>query len=412
LHEIARTLQADTVIEGSVMRLGDGVGITVNLIDPSSDQHLWAESFKREWKDVFSLQADVAQAIAQQVHAAIAPEKQTRLIKGPGMDPQAYELYLKGRHLMARGGSEDVRKAIEYFQSGLAKAPSGGLIYTGLADAYIHKMSDVQEDPAEATAQARRAATKALELDESSAEAHASLASIKLFYDWDWHGAEVELKRALELNAGYPLTYRLFAGYLTIVGRHSESAPYFEKARKLDPLFQRNYLSDGYAYFMAHKYDQAIERCRKGLEIEPDPMLYFILVLALAEKGDYATAISEGEKVTKLNQSPLLLTSLASAYARSSRRVPAHRLLGQLEDMSKHQARAPAWHVGLNRYVCPYEVAGVYAQLGEKAKAFEWLDKAYQSRSCLYWLRQDPRLDSLHSDPRYISLLNELNFPQ
>src|SRR5262249_37246518 len=161
----------------------------------------------------------------------------------------------KGSHIMTRGTLEDVQKAIEYFQSGLAKDPNNALIYTGLADAYIYKMSDVHESPMEATIKARAAATKALELDESLAEAHTSLASIKLFYDWDWTGAELELKRAMELNPGYALAYRVYGGYLTIVGRNSEALPYFEKARSLDPLYERNYMAEGYTDFMAHKYD-------------------------------------------------------------------------------------------------------------------------------------------------------------
>jgi eukaryotic-like serine/threonine-protein kinase len=410
-REIANALHADAVIEGSVMRSADRVRITVQLIDASRDQHLWAESYERDLKNVFALQGEVAHAIAQQVRVAMTPQEQARLVKKPPVDPEAYELYLKGRHIMMRGDLEDVRNAIEYFQSGLAKDPNNALIYTGLADAYIHKMSDVHESPVEATAKARTAAMKALELDDSLAEAHTSLASIKLFYDWDWAGAETELKRAMELSPD-SLAYRLYGGYLTMVGRHPEALLYFEKARRLDPLYQRNYLAEGYSYFMAHKYGQAIEQYRNGFEIEPDPMAYFGLVLSLGEKGDYSTAISEAEKATKLDDSPLLLTSLASAYASAGRRADSNRVLRQLGELSRHQGPAPAWHGRLSPYVCPYEVAGVYAQLGDKDRAFTWLDKAYQSRSCMYWMRQDPRLDSIHSDPRFQELLTKMKFPQ
>jgi eukaryotic-like serine/threonine-protein kinase len=414
MREIANALHADAVIEGSVMRSSDRVRISVQLIDASSDQHLWAESYERDLKNVFALQGEVAQAIARQVRVVITPQEQERLVKKPPVDPEVYELYLKGRHIMMRGGLEDVSKAIEYFQAGLAKDPNNALIYTGLADAYIHKMSDVHESPVEATVKSRAAAMKALELDESLAEAHTSLASIKLFYDWDWAGGEIELKRAMELDPGYSLAYRVYGGYLTMVGRHAEALPYFQKARELDPLYERNYIAEGYTDFMAHKYDEAIEQYRKGFEIEPDPMAYFGLVLSLAQKGDYATAISEAEKSTKLTDSPLLLTSLASAYARAGRRADAMRVLRQLELISKQQGPAPAWHVGgaQSLYVCPYEVAGVHAQLGDKDRAFKWLDKAYQSRSCMYWLRQDPRFDSLRSDPRFQELLTKMNFPQ
>jgi serine/threonine-protein kinase len=411
LRDIAGELHADAVIEGSVMHSADRVRITVQLIDASSDQHLWAESYDRAVKDVFALQGEVAQAIARHVQAAITPQEQARIVKERPVDPEAYELYLKGRHIMMRGGLEDVQKAIEYFQSGLAKDPDNALIYTGLADAYIHKMSDVHESPVEATIKARAAAMKALELDESLAEAHTSLASIKLLYDWDWTGGESELKRAMELNPGYPLAYRIYGGYLTMIGRHSEALPYFEQARRLDPVYERNYLAEGYSYFMAHKYDEAIEQYRKNLEIEPDPMTYFGLVLALAEKGDYAAAISEGERATKLNDSPLLLTSLASAYARAGRRADAGRLLRQLDEISKQQGPAPAWHPTVSGYVCPYEVAGVYAQLGDKNQTFKWLGKAGHSRSCMYWLRQDPRFDSMRADPRFQDVLTKMNFP-
>ena len=414
MREIASELNADAVIEGSVMRSADRVRITVQLIDASSDQHLWAESYERDLKDVFAMQGEVAQAIAQQVRVVITPQEQARLAKKRPVDPEAYELYLKGRHIMMRGGLDDVSKAIEYFQSGLAKDPNNALIYTGLADAYIHKMSDVHESPVEATAKSRAAAMKALELDDSLAEAHTSLASIKLLYDWDWAGAETELKRAMELNPGYSLSYRVYGEYLTILGRHAEAVAYFEKARGLDPLYERNYLIEGYSDFMAHEYPEAIAQYRAGFEVEPDPMAYFGLVLALAQNGDYGTAIFEGEKATKLNASPLLLTGLASAYARAGRRADASRVLRRLEEISRQQGPAPAWHVGgaASPYVCPYEVAGVHAQLGDKDRAFEWLDKAYRSRSCLYWLRQDPRFDSIRSDPRFQELLARIKFPE
>ena len=412
MHEIARALQVDAVIEGSVIRSADHVRITVQLIDASSDRHLWAESYERELRDVLDLESEVAQAIAQQVRVVITPQEQANLTKKRAMDPEVYELYLRGRHIMMRGGLEDVQKAIEYFQSGLAKDPNNALIYTGLADAYIQQMSDVHESPVEATAKARAAAMKALDLDESLAEAHTSLGSIKLLYDWDWTGAETEFKRAMELDPGYSEAYVGYGEYLTLVGRLPEAIPYFEKARALDPLDPLTYRAEGYSYFMAHKYDDAIAQYRRGLELEPDQITYFGLVLALAEKGDYATAISEAEKATKVNDSPLLLTSLASAYARAGRRTDSYRVLRQLEEISKLHGPAPAWHVQPAHYVCPYEVAGVCAQLGDKDKAFEWLDKAYQSRSCLYWLRQDPRLDSLRSDPRFQELLRKVNFPQ
>lgn len=412
MREIASELHADAVIEGSVMRSADRVRITVQLIDAARDQHLWSESYEGELKNVFELQGQVAQAIAQQVHAAVTPEEQKRFATRRAIDPDVNELYLKGRHLMDRGGQEDVQKAIDYFQSGLAKDPDNALLYTGLADAYIDKMSDVHESPMEATAKARAAATKALELDDSLAEAHTSLGMIKLSYDWDWAGAEHELKKAMELNPGYPLAYIIYGQYLTMVGRHADAAPYFEKAHRLDPLFSESYRGEGYACFMAHKYDEAIVQYQKALELEPDAVTYFGLVLSRTEKSDYTTAISEAEKATKLNDSPLLLTSLASAYARAGRRADANRVLRRLEEIWERQGTAPAWHAPGSPYVCPYEVAGVYAQLGDRNRAFEWLDKAYRNRSCLYWLRGDPRFDSIRADPRFQELLAKVNFPQ
>ena len=412
LREIANELHADAVIEGSVMRSADRVRISVQLIDAARDQHLWAESYERELKDVFALQSQVAQAIAQQVHAVVTPEEQKRIAGKRAIDPEVYELYLKGRHIMERGGLEDVRKAIDYFESGLAKDPHNALLYTGLADAYIDKMMDVHESPVEATTKARAAAEKALQLDDSLAEAHTSLGMIKLSYDWDWAGAEHEFKRAMELNPGYPLAYVMYGQYLTMVGRQTDAIPYFEKAHRLDPLFGQSYRGEGYSCFMAHKYDEAIVQYRKALELEPDAITYFGLVLARAEEGDYATAISEAEKATKVDSSPLLLTSLASAYARAGRRADANRVLRRLQEIWERQGRAPAWHTARSPYVCPYEVAGVYAQLGETDRAFDWLDKAYRNRSCLYWLRVDPRFDSIRSDPRFQELLAKMNFPQ
>jgi TolB-like protein/DNA-binding winged helix-turn-helix (wHTH) protein len=412
MREIASDLHADAVIEGSVARSADRVRITVQLIDAARDQHLWSESYEREMKDVFALQSQVAQAIAEQVHAAVTPEEQGHLSRSHVIDPDVYELYLKGRHIMERGGLQDVRNAIGYFQSGLEKDPDNALLYTGLADAYIDKMMDVHESPAEATSQARVAAEKALRLDDSLAEAHTSLGMIKLSYDWDWAGAEHEFKRAIELNPGYPLAYVMYGQYLTMLGRQTDAVPYFEKAHKLDPLFGQSYRGEGYSCFMAHKYDDAIVQYRKALELEPDAITYFGLVLARAERGDFAAAITEAEKATKVDNSPLLLTSLASAYARAGRRADANHVLRRLRELWERQGTAPAWHTARSPYVCPYEVAGVYAQLGDSDRAIDWLDKAYRNRSCLYWLRQDPRFDSIRSDPRFQELLAKMNFPK
>jgi tetratricopeptide (TPR) repeat protein len=295
MREIAGALNADAVIEGSILRAGDQVRISAQLIDGSSDEHLWAESYERDVKNVLALQGEVAQAIAQKVRVALTPQEQAHLVKNRQVDPEVYELYLKGRHIMTRGGLEDVRKAIEYFESGLAKDPENALIYTGLADAYIQQMNDVHQSPVEATAHSRAAVTRALELDDSLAEAHVSYGSIKLLYDWDWRGAENEFRRAMELDPGHPDAYGRYGAYLTMVGRQPEAPPYFEKARRLDPLGPSTYRHEGYSY---------------------------------------------------------------------------------------------------------------------KDKAFEWLSKAYQSRSCLYWLRQDPRLDSLRSDHRFQELLTKMKFPQ
>jgi len=412
MREIASDLHADAVIEGSVARSADRVRITVQLIDAARDQHLWSESYEREMKDIFALQSQVAQAIAEQVHAVVTPEEQGHLSKSHVIDPDVYELYLKGRHIMERGGLQDVRNAIGYFQSGLEKDPDNALLYTGLADAYIDKMMDVHESPAEATSKARVAAEKALQLDDSLAEAHTSLGMIKLSYDWDWAGAEHEFNRAIELNPGYPLAYVMYGQYLTMVGRQTDAVPYFEKAHKLDPLFGQSYRGEGYSCFMAHKYDEAIIQYRKALELEPDAITYFGLVLARAEGGDYVTAITEAEEATKVDNSPLLLTSLASAYARAGRRADANHVLRRLQELWERQGTAPAWHTGRSPYVCPYEVAGVYAQLRENDRAFDWLDKAYRNRSCLYWLRVDPRFDSIRPDPRFQELLAKMNFPK
>jgi TolB-like protein/DNA-binding winged helix-turn-helix (wHTH) protein/Flp pilus assembly protein TadD len=412
MREIASELHADAVIEGSVMRSADHVRITVQLIDAARDQHLWSESYEREMKNVLALQAQVAQAIAEQVHAVVTPDEQGHLSRNRVINPDVYELYLKGRHIMERGGLEDVQNAIDYFQSGLEKDPENALLYSGLADAYIDKMMDVHESPTEATSQARVAAEKALQLDDSLAEAHTSLGMIKLSYDWDWAGAEHEFKRAIELNPGYPLAYVMYGQYLTIVGRQTDAVPYFEKAHKLDPLFGQSYRGEGYSCFMARKYDEAIVQYRKALELEPDAITYFGLVLARAERGDSAIAITEAEKATKVDTSPLLLTSLASAYARAGRRADANHILRQLQELWERQGTAPAWHTARSPYVCPYEVAAVYAQLRDRDRAIDWLDKAYRNRSCLYWLRQDPRFDSIRSDPRFQELLAKMNFPK
>jgi tetratricopeptide (TPR) repeat protein len=392
----------DAVVEGSVMRSGDRVRVTAQLIDAKTDRHLWARSYERDLRDILALQSDVARSITEEIRVKVTPQEQARIATSRPVNPAAHEAYLKGRFYWNKRTAQGLKKSLDYFQQAIEKDPNYAVAYAGLADSYSMLADNVFSPPEESYPKARAAALKALEIDDSLAEAHASLALILWNYDWDWSGAAREHQRAIELNPGYANAHHWYAGLLLIMGRHAEAIAEIRKARELDPLSIRINANVGWLLYFAREYDQALEELRKPLELDPnDIMSHFYLGLVYSQKGMHEEAIAASRMAHDLSpgrgQGPYLL---AYVYAVAGKRGEALKILAELKNPSRRS------------YLPPVPVAAVYVGLGDKEEALSWLGKAYAERAAeLDFLKVDPRFDPLRSDPRFQDLLRRMNFP-
>jgi TolB-like protein/DNA-binding winged helix-turn-helix (wHTH) protein/Tfp pilus assembly protein PilF len=401
LSEIARDLNVDAVVEGTILRSGDRVRITAELVQVATDRHLWAETYESQLGDVLALQSQVASAIVNEIRVNLTPEEQERLATTRSVSAESYEAYLKGRYYWNKRSQEGLTKAIEYFQLATEKDPHYALAFAGLADCYsIIGSAIVGTVPSQDVApKAKAAALKALELDDTLAEAHTSLATVRFNYDWDWPGASQGFQRSIELNPSYATAYQRYSLYLMAMGKTKESLAQMTRARELDPLSISMNFSLGWRLYMARKYDQAIEQLQNTLEMDPNFALpRMVLGQAYEQKNAYPRALAELQKAVSISHdSPQMLGALGHAYGASGNRSEAEKVLAQLMERSKKQ------------YVSPFYVAIVYAGLPENDKAVDWLEKAYKDRSnAIVFSKVDPQLDTLRSTPRFQSLLHRL----
>jgi TolB-like protein/DNA-binding winged helix-turn-helix (wHTH) protein len=404
LPQIASELNVDAVVEGTVMKVGSRVRITAELVQVSTDRHLWADTYESPIGDVLALQNRVSSAIVDEIRINLTPEDKERLAKNPSVSPEAYEEYLKGRYYWNKRSGEGFARAIGYFEEATRKSPHYALAYAGLADCYgiIGATIYGRVPAAEAAPKAKAAAIRALEIDPSLAEAETSLATAKFNYDWDWTGAAEGFKRAIQLDPSYATAYQRYSLYSIAMGRFDDSFEQIKKARDLDPLSISINASFGWRLYLAREYGRSIAQLRDTLEMDPSyEWAHLILGQAYEQKGEYNLAIGEFQKAVELSQSsPLMISALAHAQALSGSHGEALKLLAQLETLSRKQ------------YVSPYYVAIVYLGLGKNDLAMNWLEKAYADRSNgLVFLKVEPELDPLRSDHRFISLQNKLNFP-
>lgn len=370
MPQIARELGVDVVVEGTVMRSGDRVRITAQLIEAPKDRHLWAETYEGDVRDVLSLQDEVAKAIASQVRITLTPQEQTRLSNARPVNPQAHEAYLRGYYelrkhepatLYVAGEEESIEKAIEYFRRALAIDPSYALAYAGLADAY-YDQSTFLRAPLQVMPKAKAAAARAIELDDSLAEAHASLGNVRLTFDWDWLGAEQELRRSLEINPNLPQAHAAYARYLLAFRRTDEAIQELDRVQKIDPLYPDAHMALPLLLFDARRYEKSVEAAKNSGDDRA-------LSLSLAELGRDEEAIAAADRAVKSTQNSIVLAQVASAYALVGKSEKARAMLTTIEAQARE------------RYVCGYNVACVYAALGDKEQAFSWLEKAYLARS-------------------------------
>ena len=399
LQEIARELQVDALVEGTVARSGDHVRITANLVQASPEKHLWADSFERNLRDVLELQDDASRAIANGIQIRLTPQEQVRLAGAHSVNPEAYEAYLEGRYFWEKLWPGGGQKASDYFKLAIEKDPTWALPYSGLADSYLMVGGNTAL-PNEFCRKAKDAALEALKKDDEAAETHALLADVEFWCDWDWTVAEREVRRAIELNPNFARAHSSYGRYLWAMGRTEEGLAETKRAVELDPLSLRIRWDRWLLLYLAGQYDGAAEQCRKMQEIDPNNSLghlYFGDVYV--QKGDLAQAISELQEAMKLSEgrNNRAIAHLAYAYALADRRNDAQSLLAKLKEISKL------------RYVHPDLVAAVYAGLGQKEDAFAWLEKAYQVHSRdLLELKDDPHFASLRLDPRFADLVRRV----
>jgi TolB-like protein/DNA-binding winged helix-turn-helix (wHTH) protein/Flp pilus assembly protein TadD len=403
LGQIARELNVDAVVEGSVLRSGDHVRITAQLIRVVPEKHLWAESYEGDLSAVLTLQREIAQAIANAIQVKLRPGEQERVAGAHPVNPQAHEAYLLGRYFWNRRTGDGLNKAIDYFQQAIEKDSNYAPAYAGLADAYglLGFAEYGTLSPKEAVAKAEAAANRALQIDETLAEAHTALGAIKHRFKWDWEGADREFKRAINLNPNYATAHHWYALYLASMGRMDEAVAVAKRGRELDPLSLIVNTGFGRVLYFARQNDQAIERLQKTLDLDPNfPVARYWLGLAYEQKGMYQEAVADLTELKDLSVSPLRIAGLGHAYAVSGDRAKAQAVLSELKELSRE------------RYVSPYDIAVVYAGLGDKDQTFRWLEKTYQEREgALVYISVEPMFDTIRSDPRFKDLVHRVGLP-
>jgi serine/threonine protein kinase/tetratricopeptide (TPR) repeat protein len=398
LPEIARELKVTAVVEGSVLLAGEQVRIRAQLIEARKDRLIWTDSYERDLHNILALQRELARVIAKEIKVAVTPEEQARLAEARPVNPEAYQLYLKGRYLWNKRTGEDLKKALEYFEQAIEKDPNYALAYAGLADSYFVLPEYIPFPPKEAFLKGEEAALKALEIDDTLAEAHTSLAAIKRNL-WDWDGSEEEFKRAIDLNPGYATAHHWYAYNLMLVGRHDESIAEIKIAQELDPHSLIINANVGFILYYDRRYNQAIEHYKNRLEMDPSfEVLHYYLGMAYIQMGKYEEAIAEFQEAMTLSKEFLVARAwLGHAYAASGEIEKAMKVINELKELSK------------NEYVSPYYIASIYAGLDQKDKAFQCLEEAYEkSDTYMIYLKVDPSVDSLRSDPRFTELLKRI----
>jgi len=396
---VGRDLQVEVVLMGRAIQRGDNLNLQVELVEVASGSQLWGEQYNRKLTDLLVVQEEITKEISARLRLKLRGEEMKRLTKRYTDNPEAYQLYLKGRYFWEKRTAEDLKKAIGYFEQAIGLDPHYALAYAGIA--LCHGPLGVLGylPPWETAPKMKAAAIKALEIDDTLAEAYAALATLKAFYEWDWAGAERAFKRALELNPNYASAHLWYGLYLDALGRHEESIAEKKRAQELEPLSLIINAGIGFSFYLAREYDQAIAAQRKTLELDPNFFLeHSNLGLAYEAQGMYEKAIAEHQKAVAFSGGAILtLASLGHAYAVSGKRAEAQKILDELHELSKQ------------RYVSPFRIAIIYKGLGKKDQAFAWLEKAYEERDpALNHVKVEPRCDSLRSDPRFTALLKKM----
>ena len=401
LQEVARELQVDALVEGTVARSGDRVRITANLVQASPERHLWAETYERDIRDVLAMQDDVSRAIANSIQVKLTPKEQARLASAHPVNPEAYEAYLEGRYFLEKLWPRGA-KASEYYKLAIEKDPNWALPYSGLAETYEDAGVNAAI-PNESCTEAKATALNAVEKDDTVAETHTILGEVEFWCEWDWASADRDLRRAIEVNPSFAQAHSSYSRYLLAMGRTNEALAESKRAVELDPLSLGIRWDRWLLFYYTGEYVAAEEQCRKMQEIDPTNNLGLLYCGDVAvATGDLARGIQELQESVSLSEGkhPRAVAHLGYAYAVAGRTADAQAALAQLKEMSTRQ------------YVHPVLVARVCAGLGQRQEAFEWLEAGYRVRSRdLLELKYDPRLASLRTDPRFVDLLRRIGLP-
>ena len=396
---VGRELDVQAVLTGRLVQRGDSLAISLELVNASDNSHIWGTQYNRKLADLATVPGDISQEVTENLRLKLSGEEKHLLAKRQTNNPEAYRAYLKGAYYSATFAPGSFEKAVKYFNDAIAIEPNYAQAYAGLAQAYAElPFSDVP--PQEALLKARPAAKRALELDETLAEAHRSMATINFYYDWDWPAAEKECRRSIELNPGDALNHQHYGWFLGLLGRFDEGLTELEQAQILDPLSTNVNVAIANNYYWSGQYDRAIEQHLKVMELDPNVggLTRLYLGEAYLKQRRFPEAIAE---IQKAGQFGVMQTAtLGYAYAVSGNRAEAEKVLGHLRSLATQ------------KYVPPFTIALIYSGLGDKDQAFAWLEKAYGERSVwLTWLKVDPKFDSLRTDPRFADLLRRIRLP-
>jgi TolB-like protein/Tfp pilus assembly protein PilF len=401
--EVGSELNVRAVMTGRVLQFADNLIIQTELVDTVDGSQIWGEQYKRKSSDIFEVQEEISKEISDKLRIRLSGEDKKRLTKRYTQNPDAYQLYLKGRYYWNKRTLEGLEKGIEYFHQAIGLDPNYALAYAGLADSY-NLLGAIEHgvSPKEFMPKAREAALKALKLDDKLAEAHTSLGNVK-GSSWEWLEAEIEYRKAIKLNPNYATAHHWYALLLMAMERFDESFKEIRRAKELDPLSLPINLGEGWHFYLARQYDRAREECLKTIDLEPNfGNAHACLGMVYGQKELFEEAITEFKISIKLAaDAPLMHAALGYAYAISGKSDEARRVINELVERAKH------------RYISPYLIAAIFTGLGEKEEAFAWLDRAYEERSeGLFWLRVEPTMDSLRSDPRFVDLMRRMNYPR
>jgi TolB-like protein/Tfp pilus assembly protein PilF len=401
-ERIGRELRVRAVVTGRVRQVQDALSIQVDLIDATNGTQLWGQSYDGKLSDALAVKQAIAREVTGKLKLRLSGEEERRLMQRDTVNAAAYQFYLKGRYFWNQRTADGLEKGINYFRKAIEADPGYALAYVGLADSYnfLGAFGIAILSPDEAMPKAKSAALKALEVDDSLSEAHASLAFVELYYEWDWAGAEKSFRRAIELNPNYAPAYQWYSHLLMSGGRTSDAISAAKRAAEIDPLSLPAVLNVGWQYHWAREYDSAVEHLRRVLQINPNfEQAHWALGLAYVGQAKMEEAVAELQKAIALSGgNSVYVAGLGDAYASGGNKAEAIRLRSQLEQKTT--------------YVSPYWMATLQAALGEQDLALVSLEKAFAERNGgLIWLGADPRMDSLRSDPRFAALVERVGVP-